>query len=60
MSILFVLMAASLLVAGSFLALFVWASRNGQFEDSKTPPMRMVADGDDEGSVKKEKEKGIE
>lgn len=54
MSILFVLMAASFLVAGSFLALFVWASRNGQFEDTKTPAMRMVAD--DDGLVKKDKE----
>ena len=46
MSVLFILMAASLLVGLGFLVFFVWAVKSGQFDDTGTPPLRML--GDDE------------
>jgi len=44
MSVIFVLIIISMTVAGSFLALFVWASKSGQFDDTVTPSMRMLFD----------------
>ena len=49
MSVIFILIACSLLLAGSFLAAFLWASRSGQFEDDYTPSVRILFE--DEGSV---------
>ncbi|MFC1619221.1 cbb3-type cytochrome oxidase assembly protein CcoS [Candidatus Neomarinimicrobiota bacterium] len=34
----------SLFIAVGFLALFLWAVRNGQFEDQVTPSIRMLFD----------------
>ena len=42
MCVLFILIAASLLIASGFLAAFLWATRKGQFEDSYTPSVRML------------------
>ena len=42
MSVIFILIACSLLLAGSFLGAFLWASRSGQFEDDYTPSVRML------------------
>lgn len=42
MSVLFILIGASLLIAIGFLFAFVKAARNGQFEDSYTPSVRML------------------
>lgn len=42
MSALVLLIAASLLVAILFLIAFIWAVRNGQFEDMHTPSMRIL------------------
>jgi len=54
MSVLFVLIVASLLVAGGFLIAFLWAARTGQFDDSHTPATRILFDNnpatDDEKS----------
>ncbi len=47
MSVIFILIACSLLLAGSFLGAFLWASRSGQFEDDYTPSVRILFD--DEG-----------
>ena len=44
MQILFLLIGASLIVAGGFVGAFLWALRNGQFDDSTTPAMRMLND----------------
>lgn len=44
MSVLFILIACSLLLAGSFLGAFLWASRSGQFEDDYTPSVRILFD----------------
>lgn len=46
MSALYVLLVVSLGVAVAFLAGFVWATRSGQFDDTQTPPMRLLGDED--------------
>ena len=55
MSVIFVLMTASLFMALVFLGFFLWAARSGQFEDTETPAMRMLTD--EEKTAKKQKEK---
>ena len=44
MSVMFVLIGFSLLVALIFLGLFVWAVRGGQFDDKYTPSVRVLFD----------------
>jgi len=44
MSAFFILIGISLMVAGSFLAAFIWSVRNGQYEDDYTPSIRMLFD----------------
>lgn len=44
MSVLFILILASLGVALVFLAGFIWAVKSGQYEDTSTPAMRVLAD----------------
>ncbi len=44
MTIIFLLIAISLLVALTFLGAFLWAVRSGQYEDTYTPAVRMLFD----------------
>lgn len=44
MNVLFLLVSFSLLVAGAFLVAFLWAIRNGQYEDDYSPSVRMLFD----------------
>lgn len=44
MSVILLLIAASLAMALLFLACFVWSVRSGQYEDTSTPALRMLAD----------------
>ena len=46
MSVILILILASLAVALLFLAGFIWAVRSGQFDDTSTPAMRVL--GEDE------------
>jgi cbb3-type cytochrome oxidase maturation protein len=46
MSVVVILILASLAVAVAFLGGFIWAVRNGQFEDTTTPSMRVLAEDD--------------
>ncbi|MBX3183486.1 MAG: cbb3-type cytochrome oxidase assembly protein CcoS [Polyangiaceae bacterium] len=46
MSVLYVLVPLALVLAGAFVAAFVWATRRGQFDDLETPPVRILF-GDD-------------
>lgn len=46
MSILVILIFASLGIAIAFLAGFIWAVRSGQFEDTCTPSMRILTEDD--------------
>ena len=44
MAVIIVLIIASLVVAIFFLGGFIWAVKTGQFEDTCTPAMRILAD----------------
>jgi cbb3-type cytochrome oxidase maturation protein len=55
MSVVLILIPVSVVVAACFLAGFIWAVRNGQYEDTCTPSMRMLADD----AVVKEKKQDL-
>lgn len=44
MNILLILIPMSVLFAAGFLAAFIWAVRNGQYEDTTTPSLRVLFD----------------
>jgi cbb3-type cytochrome oxidase maturation protein len=48
MSVIVGLIAAGGLVAAGFLLAFIWAVRTGQFDDTDTPPLRVLVDDRDE------------
>jgi len=54
MSVIYVLLTISIIVALIFFAAFIIAVRNGQFDDDYTPSVRMLFD--DELITKKEEE----
>lgn len=44
MSAIYIMLPVSLLLAGIFLAAYIWSVRTGQFEDTTTPAMRILPD----------------
>jgi len=44
MSVLIVLVIVSVLVAGSFLAAFIWSVKKGQYDDDYAPSVRILFD----------------
>jgi len=42
MSVIIVLILISVLVAGGFLAAFLWAVRSGQYDDTFSPSVRIL------------------
>ncbi|AFK01526.1 cytochrome oxidase maturation protein, cbb3-type [Emticicia oligotrophica DSM 17448] len=44
MSIILFLAIAAILVAGGFLGAFIWATKDGQYDDTYTPSVRMLFD----------------
>lgn len=44
MSAFFILVGISMMVAGSFLAAFIWSVRSGQYDDDYTASVRMLID----------------
>ncbi len=46
MSVIFILLAASLGLGITFLIAFLWATKSGQFDDTVTPAMRILSDED--------------
>ncbi|MEA3461238.1 MAG: cbb3-type cytochrome oxidase assembly protein CcoS [Bacteroidota bacterium] len=46
MNIFYLLIGVSLLAALIFLGAFIWAVRDGQFDDNETPPRRILFDDD--------------
>ncbi len=52
MTIIFLLIGVSLMVALFFLATFIWSVKSGQYEDEYTPSVRMLFDGN--SSVKED------
>jgi cbb3-type cytochrome oxidase maturation protein len=53
MSVIIVLIGFSLLVAVVFLFSFLWAVKNGQYEDRYTPSVRILFDNDDNKTSEK-------
>ncbi|TRZ52226.1 cbb3-type cytochrome oxidase assembly protein CcoS [bacterium] len=47
MSVIVVLIGVSVIIAGGFLAAFLWAVRSGQYEDKYTPSVRMLFDDEE-------------
>lgn len=47
MSVLFLMLPLALVLAGAFVAAFIWAVRGGQFDDLDTPAWRVVVDEDE-------------
>ena len=54
MNVIIVLIGAGLLVALGFLVAFIWAVRNGQFDDKYTPSVRILFD--DPEDIKKQEQ----
>ncbi len=44
MAVILILILASLALAGGFLLGFIWAVRTGQFEDARTPALRILTE----------------
>jgi cbb3-type cytochrome oxidase maturation protein len=44
MSTIYMMIPVTLLIAGGFLAAYIWSVRSGQFEDTTTPAMRILTD----------------
>ncbi len=44
MSVLYIVLPVSLLLAAGFVAAFVWAVRCAQYDDVETPALRMLSD----------------
>ena len=50
MDVMFILIGASITVAGTFLFAFLWAVKSGQYDDKYTPSVRILF----EDNIKKE------
>ncbi|MGB3467564.1 MAG: cbb3-type cytochrome oxidase assembly protein CcoS [Cyclobacteriaceae bacterium] len=46
MSVIFLLIGVSIVVALAFLAAFIWAQSNGQYDDDYSPSVRILYDDD--------------
>lgn len=55
MSVILVLVLVSILIAGGFLAAFIWAIRSGQYEDTFSPSVRMLFENPDKPLEKDKK-----
>lgn len=44
MNILLMMIPLALLLGGSFVMAFIWATKNGQFDDAVTPAHRVLSD----------------
>lgn len=44
MSVIFILLIASISVAALFLVAFLWNVKSGQYDDEMSPPVRMLFD----------------
>ncbi|PCI30708.1 MAG: cbb3-type cytochrome oxidase assembly protein CcoS [SAR324 cluster bacterium] len=48
MSVMYLMIFVSFLIALGFLGAFLWAVKSGQFEDTYTPAIRILFDDDEE------------
>jgi len=58
MMIIFLLIGASILLAGSFLVAFIYSTKKGQFDDTYTPSVRMLFENKVDEKTPIEKDKG--
>ncbi len=56
MEVMIILICCSLLAAVAFLAAFIWAVRNGQFDDLMTPAIRVLFDSTKKDDIQKGQE----
>ncbi len=54
MSVLFILIGASIIVALGFLIAFIWSVRSGQYEDDYTPAVRILFENEMESNKNKD------
>lgn len=47
MSVIYVMIPAALALGAAAVLAFVWAVHRGQFDDLDTPPLRLLAEGDE-------------
>ncbi len=48
MEVIIILVILAILIAGSFLVAFFWATKDGQFDDTFSPSVRILMDNDRE------------
>jgi cbb3-type cytochrome oxidase maturation protein len=46
MSVIFILIPIALIIAGGFLYAFFWATKDGQFDDTYSPSVRILLDNE--------------
>lgn len=44
MSVMYILIGCSLLIALVFLGVFIWSVKSGQYDDTETPAIRILLD----------------
>lgn len=59
MEVMYLLIAASLTLATGFVIAFIWAIKNGQYDDKYTPSVRILFD-DEKQEKKSEKDQNDE
>ncbi len=58
MEVMYLLIAFSLMLASGFLLAFIWAIRNGQYDDKYTPSVRILFDEKSQENQNKDSESG--
>ena len=53
MSVIIILIIFSVIVATAFLVAFIWAVRSGQFDDTKSPSVRILFEDEPNESINK-------
>ncbi len=48
MNVVYVVLPVAIVLAIGFVAAFIWATRNGQYDDMDSPSVRMLHDEEDE------------
>jgi len=59
MTVMYLLIAFSLVIATGFVLAFVWAIKSGQYDDKYTPSVRVLFDDDKPEQVKRELNKQV-
>ncbi len=57
MTVIFILIGLSLIVAFIFLGIYIWSVKDGQYDDNYTPSVRILFDDNNIPLSEKEKEK---